>query len=141
MHFHCLQGPSYDHKKKRHDIDANNEESTKKVANTLREVFARLEGKDCNEGERVEHCIYIYALPYPVWRQSRAACMRLLWAVWNSFEGHRQALEPAVEEKFSRGEEFVGGLSKAGLLVKGELAEEGDGVGPMRPPCSMAKVW
>ncbi len=43
-------------------------------------------------------------------------------------EGHRQALEPAVDEKLSGGEEFIGGLSKAGLLVKGELAEEGDGV-------------
>ena len=28
-----------------------------------------------------------------------------------------------------RGEEFIGGLSKAGLLVKRELVEEGDGVG------------
>ncbi len=45
-------------------------------------------------------------------------------------EGHRQAWEPAlaVEEKSSGGEEFIGGLSKASLLVKGELAEEGDGV-------------
>ena len=35
-------------------------------------------------------------------------------------EGHRQALEPAVEEESSGGEEFIGGLSEAGLLVKGE---------------------
>jgi hypothetical protein len=36
---------------------ANNEGSTKKVANTLTEGVARLEKKDCNEGGRAEHCM------------------------------------------------------------------------------------
>ncbi len=63
LHVHCLQGPSYDHKKKRHD--ANNEGRTTKllitreakVASKRKEGVARLEGKDCNEGKRAEHCM------------------------------------------------------------------------------------
>ncbi len=31
MHFHCLQGPSYDHKKKRHDANNELEGRTKKL--------------------------------------------------------------------------------------------------------------